>query len=194
MDLTIKPTLVGERVVLRPFEESDLAEMAACLSDPDVIRLTGSAHSTAEVMADAASTAAGLDERTTSWYRTRNEQVDRIDLAIVDRASDRCVGEVVLNQLDPGNRCCGFRTLIGPAGRDRGLGTESTQLIVAYALDTLGMHRVELEVYAFNPRAQRVYEKAGFVVEGRRRDALRFDDEWIDAISMAVIAGDRVGP
>lgn len=186
-----KPTLTGERVVLRPFQEADLPAMAACLADPDVIRLTGSAHSSAEVEADAAATAAGLDERTTAWYRTRNDQTDRLDLAIVDRASGRCVGEVVLNDVDLGNHSCGFRTLIGPAGRDRGLGSESTQMIVDYALDVLGLHRVELEVYAFNPRAQRVYEKAGFVAEGRRREALRFDDAWIDAISMAVIASDR---
>jgi len=43
-------------------------------------------------------------------------------------------------------------------------------------------------VYAFNPRAQRAYEKAGFVVEGRRREALRWDGEWVDAIVMSVLA------
>jgi RimJ/RimL family protein N-acetyltransferase len=186
----VKPTLTGERVVLRPFLPTDLTAMAACLSDPDVIRLTGSAHSSAEVAEIVRASVDGLDARTTTWYLTRNDQIDRLDLAIVERATDVCVGEVVLNDVDTGNRSCGFRTLIGPAGRDRGLGSESTRLIVDYAIEQLGMHRVELEVYAFNPRAQRVYEKAGFVVEGRRRHALRFDDEWIDAITMAVVAGD----
>lgn len=83
-----------------------------------------------------------------------------------------------------------FRTLMGPAGRSRGLGTEAARLIVEHGFRALGLHRIELEVYSFNPRARRVYDKVGFVHEGTRRDALRFDDEWIDAEVMAVLATD----
>lgn len=42
-----KPTLVGERVELRPFRAADLAAMAECPADPEVRKLTGSVHSTA---------------------------------------------------------------------------------------------------------------------------------------------------
>lgn len=45
-------------------------------------------------------------------------------------------------------------------------------------------------MFAFNPRAQRAYEKAGFVVEGRRRHALLWEGERVDVIMMAVVAGD----
>jgi RimJ/RimL family protein N-acetyltransferase len=48
--------------------------------------------------------------------------------------------------------------------------------------------RVALEVYAFNPRARRVYEKSGFKVEGVKRDALKFDDERVDSILMSALA------
>jgi ribosomal protein S18 acetylase RimI-like enzyme len=54
-------------------------------------------------------------------------------------------------------------------------GELTEDLIVGYGIEELGLHRIELEVFAFNPRAQRAYEKAGFVVEGVRRDALRWD-------------------
>jgi RimJ/RimL family protein N-acetyltransferase len=84
---------------------------------------------------------------------------------------------VVLNDHSPANASCNFRTLIGPRGRDRGLGSEATRLIVGYGLRLLRLHRIELTVYAFNPRAQRVYQKAGFTVEGTARDALRLDPE-----------------
>ena len=53
----------------------------------------------------------------------------------------------------------------------------------------VGLHRVELDVYAFNERARRAYERCGFVVEGRLRDALRWDGEWHDALVMAVVGG-----
>ena len=60
-------------------------------------------------------------------------------------------------------------------------------MVLRHAFEALGLHRVSLEVYAFNPRGQRAYEKAGFVVEGVRRDALRFDGEWVDAVVMSVL-------
>ena len=178
-----KPTITGEGVVLRPFEDGDLPALAEAIADPEVGRLTGSVNSSTQP-ADAA-----FDEgRLRQWYATRNAQPDRLDLAVVDRASGECVGEAVLNEWEPENASCNFRILIGPRGRDRGLGTEATRLLLAHAFETAGLHRVSLEVYAFNPRAQRAYEKVGFVKEGVRRDALRFDGEWVDSVLMSVLA------
>jgi len=72
--------------------------------------------------------------------------------------------------MDQQNRSCNFRIFLGRAGRDRGLGTEATRLIVGYGFEGLGLHRISLEVYSFNPRARRVYEKAGFQAEGILRE------------------------
>ncbi len=182
-DWSAKPTLVGDLVTLRPFREGDAEAMRDCF-DAEVLKLTGSVHSTAEARAAAR---LPLDEATRSWYATRNDQVDRLDLAVENRAGC-CVGEVVLNDWEPGNQGCNYRMLLGSRGRGRGLGTEATRLVLAHAFGVLGLHRVGLEYYAFNPRAGRVYTKAGFVEEGRRRDALRFDDQWTDAIVMGALA------
>jgi RimJ/RimL family protein N-acetyltransferase len=178
-----KPTLVGDRVLLRPFTAPDVDAMGPVLADPEVLRLTGSVHSTAEIEAAVAV----LDDRTREWYATREAQPDRLDLALVDRASDRCVGEVVLNDWRPEDQTCGFRVLVGPGGRDRGLGSEATRLVVAHAFAATDLHRIELEVFAFNPRAQHVYERTGFRVEGRRREAHVFDGQRFDAVVMAVL-------
>jgi len=70
-------------------------------------------------------------------------------------------------------------------------GPEVGSEVLGHALGALDLHRVELEYYSFNLRAARAYEKAGFVEEGRRRDALRYDDEWYDAVVMSVLATDR---
>lgn len=59
-----------------------------------------------------------------------------------------------------------------------------------YALTTVGLHRVSLRVFDFNPRARRVYEKCGFQVEGHHRDVLRWDGDWHDELVMAVLASD----
>lgn len=178
---TAKPVLTGSRVTLRPVTADDAETMIAIFADPDVSRLTGSVNSSAPAEAMP------LDGAR-RWYGSRAYAEDRLDLAIVERATGRLVGEAVLNEWDPGSSSASFRTLIGPAGRDRGLGTESTRLLLTYAFERLGLHRVGLEVFDFNPRARHVYEKVGFVYEGTRRHALRFDDEWIDAHDMSILA------
>jgi len=180
-DFSVKPTLVGERVLLRPFlVEQDLPVLRPVIQDPEVGRLTGSP--VAESWDDAA------EDRFVTWYSTRHEQRDRLDLAVIDQATGACVGEVVLNEWDAGNRSCNFRILLAATGRDRGLGTEATRLIVGYGFERLGLHRISLGVFSFNPRARRAYEKAGFVVEGVLRDAYLCDGVWVDDIVMSILA------
>jgi RimJ/RimL family protein N-acetyltransferase len=185
-DWLFKPTLIGQLVELRPFCEADYPALAAALADPEALRLTGSVHTTAETLGHEPI----LDERALEWYGSRNEAPDRLDLAVVERRTEACVGEAVLNDYTAANSSCNFRILIGPNGRDRGLGTEATRLIVDYGLRELRLHRIELSVYSFNPRALHVYERAGFRIEGVARDAFRFDDEWFDVVMMSVLATD----
>lgn len=173
-----KPTVVGERVVLRPIAATDAASMWADLSDAEGRRLTGT-HATF--------TREQIDE----WAATRADQHDRLDLAVTERGTGAWLGEVVINDWDPDNGCCGFRIALTTAQRGRGLGTETTRLIVDHVFANYPqVHRIELEVFAFNPRARGVYERAGFVAEGTRRHALRWDGEWVDAIGMAILRPD----
>ena len=182
-----KPTLTGEKVVLRPFRDGDLPAIRAVLLDPEARMLTGSVHNAAEAQSPESPDEEAL---LLDWYGTCNDQPDRLDLAVVDKITRECVGEAVLNQWDPGNESCNFRIFIGPNGRDRGLGTEATRLIVGHGFARLGLHRISLEVYAFNPRARRAYEKVGFRVEGVLRESFRYNGEWIDATVMSILASE----
>jgi RimJ/RimL family protein N-acetyltransferase len=155
-----------------------LDDYLAALTDPEVARLTGS-----HVRPDR--------ERTVRWLATRGDHHDRADWAAVRIADGAFLGEAVLNALDVDNASARYRVMLAPGHHDQGYGTEITRLVVDHAL-TLGLHRVELGVFAFNPRARRVYEKCGFVLEGRRRDALRRDGEWHDELVMGVLATDSL--
>ncbi len=183
---TAKPILTGELVSLRPVSIADVPRLQELMADPEVSRLTGSVHSSTEVAGDEYA----LDELVEIYGRWA-EARDRIVWVVIDNASGEIVGESVLNDLDEGNLSCGFRIWLA-GGRDRGLGTEAVRLSVAHAF-AVGLNRVELEVYAFNPRARRVYEKVGFTLEGTKRQALRFDAGWIDAHLMAILAGEWPG-
>jgi RimJ/RimL family protein N-acetyltransferase len=182
-DLATKPTLHGTLVTLRPFREGDAEVMAQVLSDPEVRRLTGSVATTAE-----AERPQPLDDRLREWYASRNDQPDRLDLGVEDAVSGHLVGEVVLNEVDLETLTCNLRVLLGPAGRDRGLGTEAVALATAYGIEVVGLQRVTLEVFEFNPRGRRAYEKVGYVVTGERPGALVFDEVAVGAVDMAVDA------
>ncbi|WP_079171002.1 MULTISPECIES: GNAT family N-acetyltransferase [unclassified Streptomyces] len=176
-DFRTKPTLHGELVLLRPVTGEDADALLPILSDPECARLTGSHGESAFD-----------EERVRVWYETRRDQDGRLDLAVVEKATGRVVGEVVLNGWDAGNESCNFRICLVPGTFGRGYGTEATRLILGHGFEALGLHRISLEVYAFNPRARRAYEKAGFVAEGVLRDALLWEGERVDATVMSVLA------
>lgn len=173
-----QPTILGERVRLEPLAIEHLDGLRPMFADPEGRRMT-------------ATTQDFDDEMLRDWLSTRQDHDDRADFAIVHIDTGHVLGEVVLNELDTEDECCKFRIgLVGPDVYGLGYGTEATSLVLDYAFETVGLHRVELEVYSFNPRAQRSYEKAGFVREGVRRDALRWDGQWHDVIVMGVLATD----
>jgi RimJ/RimL family protein N-acetyltransferase len=70
---------------------------------------------------------------------------------------------------------------------NKGLGTEAMQLLLKHGFETLNLHRIYLRVFANNPRAIRSYEKAGFVVDGRLREAHFADGVYIDDLLMSVL-------
>jgi RimJ/RimL family protein N-acetyltransferase len=179
-DIAFIPDVVleGQQVRLRPFEERDLNLAWDMLNEPEGRRLTGTHATFTREAADR-------------WYRSRGEDDDRLDLVVASRHDDRLVGEAVLNDLDGDNHSCAFRiSLAGPSVFGRGYGTEATKLIIDHAFQ-IGIHRVSLQVFDFNTRAQRVYEKAGFTVEGVLRDALYWDGAYHDAVLMAILADDN---
>lgn len=171
INLIDKPFLKGEKVMLRPFIDEDFTYIEECLMDVEVIKLTGS-----DSQYDR--------EFTLNWYHTRNEQIDRLDLAIVDQSKDMLVGEVVANLYDEKNHSMNFRILIGPRGRDRGFGTEATRLFINYLFSHTTLNGLTLSVFDFNPRAKRVYEKVGFLVDSIDENELEFEGNWVDSVNM----------
>jgi RimJ/RimL family protein N-acetyltransferase len=177
----VKPVLAGELVVLRPVGVDDAPGLAELLADPEGRKLTGTHGSVRP----------GVEERARHWYGSRAERDDQLYLAITERSTGQFVGEIVLDDLDTDNRSCTFRiALVGPRAYNRGFGSEAISLILAHAFETVGVHRVELEVHDFNPRARHVYERAGFSYEGTKRQALLWQDQWIDTHIMAILATD----
>jgi RimJ/RimL family protein N-acetyltransferase len=82
---------------------------------------------------------------------------------------------------------------IHPDFRGRGLADEAARWLQRHLLFDLGFHRLELEIYGFNERAQRHAERAGFVHEGVRRKAYWRHDDWVDGVLYGLVRED-LGP
>ena len=79
---------------------------------------------------------------------------------------------------------------IHPHFRGRKLADEAARLLQRHLVFELGFHRLQLEIYAFNERAQRHAERSGFVREGVKRKAYLKDGEWVDSVLYAILRED----
>lgn len=177
-NFSIKPVLEGEKVILRPFNDEDWKAMIPILEEYEVRVLTGSVINDEEAnepMSDEEK------EKIREWYQTRNEQTDRLDLAVVDKNSGELVGELVFNEYESDTGIVNFRTLFGSNGRNKGFGSEAISLFVKYGFEKLSLHKIQLEVFSFNSRAEHVYVKNGFVLEGVRRQNYKLNDKYYDS-------------
>jgi ribosomal protein S18 acetylase RimI-like enzyme len=83
---------------------------------------------------------------------------------------------------------CGFLGMgLAATHRGRGIGRRLLETTIAKAWSK-GITRIVLDVRADNTNAIALYEKVGFVVEARKVNALKFDDEYFDAFQMFLLA------
>lgn len=172
-----KPTIIGNSIIIRPFDNQDIESMIRILNEPELKKLTGS------VTNDLAANTEMDDrerQRVIEWYKTRNNQTDRIDCAIVLKETNQVIGELVFNEFDELTEQVNFRVLISQKYSNKGYGSETIKLFIQYGMENLHLHKISLEVFSFNPRAEHVYSKLGFKLEGIKREDFKYNDEYID--------------
>jgi len=176
------PTLQGERVVLREPRDLDVEDRLHHPIDPEEEDGYGSSwrrewdgrrYHTREDLAAAGSPP---DPGTYTWAVEHD---------------GHCIGSAGL-RVDPDQHCATYTVgLFVAALRGRGLGREVTRLVLAWAFDVLGAHRVQLEVLASNSRAINCYLACGFRQEGVRREAELYPDGWKDFIMMGLLRSEH---
>lgn len=190
-----KPVIIGVKCNLRPFVQKDCETMFRILNEPNIKKLTGSTagdeDTFAPVLPENESYKKEKDE-IYHWYLTRNEQNNRLDLAIAHPQTDEAIGEVVFNEYDENTGNVNFRILLSEHFCNKGVGSEAVSLFVQYGFRELGLHKINLEVYRFNPRAQRVYEKAGFLLEGVKKEEFKYNNEFIDILLYGMVNKSKV--
>lgn len=170
-----RPILQVGRVRLRPPIARDKADRLAAGRDSEFVYLVGG---------DTNNLAPLTPERVEQWY---TEVTQSSHSWIID-VDGRCIGATRLHSLNAHDRRARYAIgIFAAADRGCGYGTEATRLVLAYAFDALGLHRVDLRVLAVNRRAIASYAKCGFVREGVERDSALIDGVWHDDVIMSIL-------
>jgi diamine N-acetyltransferase len=171
--------LTGERAALGVLRREHLPQTTAWFNDPEVRR--GLAHR-------------GLpnEDGELRWYEQMSEagaapRPTAVTFAIHDAADGELVGICGLQNIDHNFSRAEFGIFVGRR-RGTGIGSDATRLALDWSFTILGLHNVMLESYEFNAGAVRAYERAGFQVIGRRRDAVRALGRRWDTILMDATA------
>ncbi|THU84926.1 acyl-CoA N-acyltransferase [Dendrothele bispora CBS 962.96] len=163
-----------DRLVLRPFEESDTQRYLDLLND---VRVQPTAWAKYIVPLGP------------KWLEKLKPMINEpLFLAAIEtKDTGEWIGVTDLGTMNPKNRDVYFGIMLVPEHWNKGYGTEVTKWMVDHAFHWLAMHRVSLEVYETNETAIDLYKRVGFVEEGRRRKSNWIDGRWTDVISMGIL-------
>lgn len=168
--------LEGERVYLRPVGMEDVEVYYQMLFNPEARRFTGTQK-------------AFTREEISAYIESKRNDSSSVLLLIALRENDQVIGDVQIGGIDRNNRNAYIRIAIDSSKfQGKGYGSEAMLLMLDYGFGILNMHRIELNVFAYNARAIHTYEKLGFQREGVQRQALYYNHEYHDSILMSMLA------
>jgi [ribosomal protein S5]-alanine N-acetyltransferase len=159
------PALRGSRLTLRELRLEDGAALLPLITAPEVTRFMSPPPQASDWFATFI--AATARERQAGRYA---------GFAIVPHGESEPVGLVQIRQLEPGFSTAEWGIALGSAWWGKGLFEDAGRLILGFAFDTLGVHRLEARVAAQNARGNAAVRKLGAVAEGLLRRALRTSD------------------
>jgi RimJ/RimL family protein N-acetyltransferase len=167
-------------VALRPWRQGDLAALVEACQDPEIPRWTAVPSPYGEHDAREYLARAEIDRRSGR----------ELGLAVVSCEEGALLGSCGLARFDWQDRKVEVGYWVAAAARRRGVGARATGLLSRWALDGLGMERVELLANPHNEASQRLAERAGFTREGTLRRYRRRKGEREDLIMFSLLVGD----
>jgi RimJ/RimL family protein N-acetyltransferase len=168
--------LRGEKVYLTTNTHDNDAYFADCFNDFDFATLTSF-----DLRMNTPET---QRQRTESGHNSK----DQFHFAVHILDTDQLIGVCSLVRIDWKNRGAMLGISITEQNCwGKGYGSDASNVLLRWAFYELGLHRVDLGVFAYNPRAIRAYEKLGFVHEGREREALFRDGTYHDILIMSIL-------
>ncbi len=170
--------IYGKRVRLRAVEREDIKQFVLWVNDPEVTRYLSLYLPMSTV-----------DEE--NWFEAmskRDQNSKPLVIEIPNNGGWKMIGNCVVFGIDPIARLGELGIMLGEKDEwNQGYGTETMTLLLQHCFNTLNLNRVFLQVYAQNERAKQAYKKAGFIEEGRLREAVYKHGNYDDLIVMSAL-------
>ena len=127
-------------------------------------------------------------------YSRISKDENRAYFVVYEKTQLRPIGNAGLDSISYAHRTAEFFIVIGEKESwGKGYGTEVTRLVLDYGFTCLGLHNINLWVFATNERGIRAYRRAGFRMAGRLRQAKRRGDRAYDLVLMDCLATEFEG-
>jgi len=174
-DLTVKT----ERLLLRPFDQSDLQEVLGYYSVPDIQRyLDWKARDKTE----AKSAFEALRKQT---RLSRPGEV--LTLAVVRKSDGKVIGHVSLRYTDATAAQGEVRFAIAPIYRNKGYGTEAVKAVLTLGFEQFKFHRIYARTAGKNEASAKLLKDLGMRLEAHYREHALFQGEWDEELHFAIL-------
>jgi ribosomal-protein-alanine N-acetyltransferase len=173
------PTLHGTKLTLRDLRLSDAPSLLAMLATEEVARFISPPPTTVEGF-----------ERFIAWTHRERAAGNYICFAVVPEGTDTAVGLFQVRQLEPGFGTAEWGFAIGSPYWGSGIFLEGAKLVVNFAFEVIGVHRLEARAAVQNGRGNGALRKLGAVQEGALRKSFLRNGEYLDQVLWTILDED----
>jgi RimJ/RimL family protein N-acetyltransferase len=173
------PVLAGSMVTLRELRISDAMSLLTMLSTEEVSRFISPPPTTVEGF-----------ERFIAWTHRERAAGNYACFAVVPHGMDTAIGIFQVRQLEPDFATAEWGFAIGSAFWGSGMFTDGARLVVDFAFDIIGAHRLEARAAILNGRGNGALRKIGAVQEGILRKAFLRNGEYLDQVLWTILDED----
>jgi len=173
------PTLAAGQVVLRQLRTSDAASLFSLLTTEEVSRFISPPPSSVEGF-----------ERFIAWTERQRLAGAYACFAITVKGMDTAVGIFQLRELEPGFGTAEWGFAMGSVYWGTGLFESGAELVIKFAFETVGVHRLEARAAVHNGRGNGALRKVGAVQEGILRKSFLKNGEYLDQTLWTILDED----
>ena len=173
------PVLTGAQVVLRELRASDATSLFALLTTEEVSRFISPPPTTVEGF-----------ERFIGWAHRQRRAGSYACFAVTLASDDTAIGIFQLRELEPGFGTAEWGFAIGSPYWGTGVFQEGAELLVSFAFDAVGIHRLEARAAVRNGRGNGALRKIGAVQEGLLRKSFLKNGEYLDQTLWTILDED----
>jgi RimJ/RimL family protein N-acetyltransferase len=171
------PVLTGTRVMLRELEISDAASLFAMLTPEEVSRFISPPPTTVEGF-----------ERFITWARAERAAGRYACFAVVPLGMTAAIGLFQVRQLEPGFATAEWGFALGSGYWGTGMFVDGARMVVDFAVETVGVCRLEARAAVANGRGNGALRKLGAVQEGVLRRSFFKNGQHLDQMLWSILS------